>query len=162
VPHEQLAEKRYSFLTPINDGSRHNAARERPYRHRMGGLRQGSFAVRAAISVLALYALVLQALLVSSTPSTVFAFPGGIDAYNCSQDATGSGVPSGHPSHHHGLCCILACAAAACAYVGTATSIAVFLAIPEGAKIDFASAPRFLTRPALKYFFAARGPPQDL
>jgi hypothetical protein len=70
-----------SFLTPINDGSRHNAARERPYRHRMGGLRQGSFAVRAAISVLALYALVLQAFLASSAPAAVFAFPGGIDAY---------------------------------------------------------------------------------
>jgi hypothetical protein len=129
----------------------------------MGRFRQGSFAKRAAISVLALYALLLQAVLAPSVPAAAFSFPGGIDAYNCSQDATGSGAPGEHPTHHHGLCCILACAAAACAYVvGTASFIAIFASVPKGAKIYFAPAPSLSTRPALRYFFAARGPPQDL
>jgi hypothetical protein len=128
----------------------------------MGGLRQGSFAVRAAISVLALYALVLQAFLASSAPAAVFAFPGGIDAYNCSQDATGSGLPGEHPSHHHGLCCILACAAAACAYAGTSSSIVAFPGIAKGSKIDFVPPPILAARLPLRFFFAARGPPQNL
>jgi hypothetical protein len=125
----------------------------------MGGLRRGSFAKRAAVSVLALYALLLQAFLASTTSAAAFSFPGGIDAYNCSQDGTGSGVPGERPPHHHGLCCILACTAAACAYVGTASSFAVFPAVAEGAKICFRAA----AEPRNKaFFFAARGPPQDL
>jgi hypothetical protein len=43
--------------------------------------------------VLAPYALVLQAFLVSSASATAFAFPGGIGTLSCSQDETGSGVP---------------------------------------------------------------------
>jgi len=128
----------------------------------MGGLRRGSFAKRAAVSVLALYALLLQAFLASTTSAAAFSFPGGIDAYNCSQDGTGSGVPGERPPYHHGLCCILACTAAACAYLGTASSFAVFPAVAEGAKIAFALLPSPATRPPLKFFFAARGPPQDL
>ena len=128
----------------------------------MGGLRQGSFAKRAAISVFALYALTLQAFLASSVPAAAFSFPGGIDVYNCTQDGTGAGVPGEQPSHHHGLCCILACAAAAYAYVGTAASVVAFPAVAEGSKIVFALLPSRATRPPLKFFFAARGPPQNL
>jgi hypothetical protein len=128
----------------------------------MGGFRKASFARRAAIGVLALYAMVLQALLASPAPAAAFAFPGGIDVYICSQDGTDSGVPGKPSSHHHGLCCILACAAAACAYVGTALSIALYPSAPEGAKIGFALEPNLLSRPALRYFFAARGPPRDV
>ncbi len=128
----------------------------------MGGLRRGSFAKRAAIGVFALYALLLQAFLASSTPAVAVSFPGGIDSYNCTQEGTGSGVPGEHSSFHHGLCCILACAAAACAYVGTASCFVAFPAIAEGSKIAFALLPSLATRPPLKFFFAARGPPQDL
>jgi len=125
----------------------------------MGGLKRGALAKRAAISVLALYALLLQAFFASSAPAAAFSFPGGIDAYNCTQDGTGSSLPE-HPSHHHGLCCILACAAAACAYVGTVSSGVVFLPNAEGSKIAFAALPSVAARPPLKFFFAARGPPQ--
>ncbi len=128
----------------------------------MGGFRRGSLVRRAAIGVFALYALLLQGFLSVSAPAAAFPFPGGSDVYNCSEDGTGSGIPGEHSSQNHSLCCILACAAAACAYVGTAASAAVFPAIGEVLRIAFAPLPGIAARPPLKFFFAARGPPQNL
>jgi hypothetical protein len=124
----------------------------------MGSFRQKSVARRVALSAFALYALLLQAFLAASASAPAFAFPGGINGANCSLDGSGSGTPSGDPAQHHGLCCVLACAAAGCAYVGTASAIAGF---PErvASPILFALAQGLPARPPLKHFFAARGPP---
>ena len=127
----------------------------------MGRLRQGPFAKRPAIGIAALYALLLHALIAALAPASSFAFPGGIEAYNCTQDGTDLGGPGGHPSHHHGLCCVLACAAAACDYVGTASPADVFCSAAEGKKIVFGALPIPAPRPPLRFFFSARGPPQD-
>ncbi|MCI0598630.1 MAG: hypothetical protein L0Y50_10070 [Beijerinckiaceae bacterium] len=127
----------------------------------MGGVRKTSFTKRAAVAAVALYALLLQGFLAASAPAASLAFPGGISALDCTLEGAGSGAPGKDAVRHHGLCCILACAAAACAYTGTASSALVFPA-REGAKIDFAPVPGVTSRPPLKYFFAARGPPQGL
>jgi hypothetical protein len=124
----------------------------------MGRFRQGSIARRAAICAFALYALLLQGFLAASAPAAAFAFPGGI---SCAQDGSGSGTSGGDPVRHHGLCCILACAAAACGYVGTASAVPVF---PTRAAlaIHFTPALGLAARAPIKYYFAARGPPKDL
>ncbi|MCI0468401.1 MAG: hypothetical protein L0Y57_15595 [Beijerinckiaceae bacterium] len=127
----------------------------------MGGIRQASIAKRAAVAAFALYALLLQGFLAASAPAGTFAFPGGTGGIECTLDGAATGIPGGDAAHHHGLCCILACAAACCAYTGTAAAVAAFPE-REGAKIDFAPVSSLAARPALKYFFAARGPPLEL
>jgi hypothetical protein len=127
----------------------------------MGRFRKGSIARRVAISAFALYALyalLLQGFLAAPAPAAAFAFPGGI---SCAQDGSGSGTSGGDPVRHHGLCCVLACAAAACSYVATASAVPAFPARVASA-IHFAPAPRLAGRAPLKYYFAARGPPQNL
>jgi hypothetical protein len=124
----------------------------------MGSFRQGLIARRVAVSAFAVYALLLQAFLVAAAPASSFAFPGEVGV-NCSIDGTGSGAPGGVPVRHHGLCCILACAAAACAYVGTASAIAAFLPQRATSPILYALAQRVSPRAPLKHYFAARGPP---
>jgi hypothetical protein len=114
---------------------------------------------RAAIGAFALHALLLQGFLAASAPAAAFAFPGGI---SCAQDGSGSGTPGGDPvHHHHGLCCILGCAAAASAHVATASAVSVFPARAASA-IHFAPAPGLAGRAPIKYYFAARGPPENL
>jgi hypothetical protein len=117
---------------------------------------QGSIATRAAVSAFALYALLLHGFLAASAPAAAFAFPGGI---SCAQDGSGSGT--GDPVRHHGLCCILGCAAAACAHVATASAVPVFSA-RVASTIHFAPVPGLAARAPHKYYFAARGPPKDL
>ncbi|MCI0600995.1 MAG: hypothetical protein L0Y60_16040 [Beijerinckiaceae bacterium] len=116
---------------------------------------------RAAVTAFALYALLLQGFLAASAPPASFAFPGGISAVDCTLEGADSGVPGKNVAHHHGLCCILACAAAACAYIGTA-SAAIAFPVREGTKIDVPPVQVLTNRPPLRYFFAARGPPLDL
>jgi hypothetical protein len=113
---------------------------------------------RAAISAFAVYALLLQGFLAASAPAAAFAFPGGI---SCAQDGSGSGTSGGDPVRHHGLCCILACAAAACGYVATPAAVSVFPARAASA-IHFAPALGLAARAPHKYYFSARGPPKDL
>src|SRR5438128_2259390 len=101
----------------------------------MGGLWQGSLARRVAVSAFALYALLLQGFLAASAPAAAFTLSDGI---NCTESGSGPGTSGGHPAgHHHGLCCIVACAAAACAYTRTDSAFVVFPA-RIGSKIDFA------------------------
>ncbi|MGH6867488.1 MAG: hypothetical protein ACREDA_01160 [Methylocella sp.] len=118
----------------------------------MGRFRQGSLARRVAITAFALYALLLQGFLAASAPAAAFAFPGGI--ISCAQDGSGSGT--GDPVRHHGLCCILACAAVAAPSAVSVFSPRVASAIP------FAPAPGIAARSPVKYYFAARGPPENL
>jgi hypothetical protein len=124
----------------------------------MGRFRQGSLARRVAITAFALYALLLQGFLAASAPAAAFAFPGGI---SCAQDGSGSGTSGGGPVRHHGLCCILACAAAACGYVATPSAVSVFSARVASA-IRFVPALGLAARAPHKYYFAARGPPENL
>jgi hypothetical protein len=127
----------------------------------MGSFRQESIARRVALSAFALYALLLQAFLAASAPSHAFALPGASGGVTCSLDGSAPGIPGGIPVQHHGLCCILACAAATGAYLGTASAIAAF---PEraAALIVYALPQRVPARPPLKHYFAARGPPSSI
>ena len=124
----------------------------------MQRFRRWSIARRAAIGAFALYALLLQGFLAASAPAATFAFPGGV---SCVQDGSGSGTPGGDLVLHHGLCCILVCAAAACGYAGTASAVPGFPA-RVALTIDFAPALGLAARAPHKYYFAARGPPKDL
>ncbi|HUZ91959.1 MAG TPA: hypothetical protein VMU78_08675 [Methylocella sp.] len=126
----------------------------------MGSFRQGSIAKRAALSVFALYALLVQAfLLAASSPAPSLAPAGEIGSFTCTLDGSGSGIPGGNPVHHHGLCCIRACAAASCAYVGTPAAIAAFLPERVASPVRFVVVQGLPARPPLKHYFAARGPP---
>jgi hypothetical protein len=112
-----------------------------------------------AISAFAVYALLLQGFLAASAPAAAFAFPGGV---SCAQDGSGSDTPGSDPVHHHkGLCCILGCAAAACGYTATPSAVPVFSARAPST-IDFPPALGLAARAPHKYYFAARGPPEDL
>jgi hypothetical protein len=125
----------------------------------MARFRQGPIAWRAAICAFALYALLLQGFLAASAPAFGFAFPGGI---SCAQDGSGSGTSGGDPvHHHHGLCCIVGCAAAACGYVATPSAVAVF-PTRVASTIDYAPALGLAALAPHKYYFSARGPPQNL
>ncbi|MCL2385290.1 MAG: hypothetical protein FWD08_01145 [Alphaproteobacteria bacterium] len=123
----------------------------------MGRFRQGSVARRAALSVFALYALLLQAFLATTAPASAFALPGAPASLICSFDGSDSSAPDKSPSHH-GLCCILACAVAGCTYVGTASAAAPPLA-PIVSTIRFGFTQRLPGRAPFKHYFAARGPP---
>ena len=120
----------------------------------MDGLRQGSSAKRVAVSVIALYALLLQAFVAAAAPVAAF------DPFDitCSQDATQSGAPGGENRHHHGLCCVVACVACGCAFIAAASGVA-FFPVRKTSAIDFALTPAVTTQRPLKFYLAARGPP---
>jgi hypothetical protein len=122
----------------------------------MGRFRQGSIAKRLAIGVVAIYALLLQAFLAASAPAVAFS-----EETNCSFNSSTPGTPGSDAAGHHCPCCTLACAAACCAYTGTASALIVF-PWRAASPIEFAPAPVRATRSFLKYHFAARGPPQHL
>jgi hypothetical protein len=128
----------------------------------MGSFRQGSTARHVAISAFALYALLLEAFLAVAAPAAAFAYQGAISGVTCTLDGSGSGIPGGNPVQHHGLCCILACAAASCAYVGTSSAIAAFLPERVASPIRFVLVQGLPARPPLKHYFAARGPPANI
>jgi hypothetical protein len=107
----------------------------------MRRFRQGSIARRFAISAFALYALLLQGFLAAAAPGA--AIGRGVSF------GSRSSTPGGDPVHHHGLC-ILACAAAACGYAGTASAVVVFSTLVASA-IDFAPAPGLAARPPIKF-----------
>lgn len=124
----------------------------------MESRRPAPVAKRVAISVIALYALLLQAFVVAAAPDPAVEFSAGII---CAQPESRSEAPAGEYHHHGGLCCILACAACGCAYVAAAATIAVF---PDRAAscLVFGETPTGSARPPLKFYFAARGPPENL
>ena len=122
----------------------------------MGRFRQGSIARRAALSVFALYALLLQAFLLTASPDSHFARPDASASPICSFGGADPQAPS--KSAHHGLCCILACAAVGVAYVGTASAAATF---PERSvsSIRFRFTQKHAGPAPLRHYFAARAPP---
>jgi hypothetical protein len=124
----------------------------------MRRFRQGSVAKRAAISVIAIYALLLQAFLTASAPAV--ASPDG--TILCVQAGPAQGpagsTPAGH--HHDCPCCILCCAAALCTPAG-ADSAAIVFPSRVASAIEFPATPVPAARSFLKHFFAARGPPES-
>lgn len=120
----------------------------------MEGFRQNSVVKRAAISVIALYALLLQAFFASA--AAIPLFDPAAD-FICAKSQQGSGA--GGSQHHHSLCCILACSATGATYIAT-TSTAVFLSLKRSASpIVFATATAIVYQATLRLNFAARGPP---
>jgi len=153
-----LLPNHYASTVSMNE----TAMRRRVLALRMGSFRQGSTARHVAISAFALYALLLEAFLAVSAPAAAFAYQGEIGGVTCTLDGSGSGIPGGNPVQHHGLCCILACAAASCAYVGTSSAIAAFLLERVASPIRFVLVQGLPARPPLKHYFAARGPPANI
>jgi hypothetical protein len=123
----------------------------------MGRFRKVAIAGRLAIGAFAVYALLLQGVLTASAPAAGLA-----DGVICAADGSGQGTSGSAPAgHHHGLCCTLACAAAACAYTGAASPL-VFLPVRSASIICLAPPPVLAARPLLNYCFSARGPPEEL
>jgi hypothetical protein len=107
------------------------------------------------VGMIALYAVLLQAFVVSAFPAAVADSFGGVV---CLQDTGAPGAPVNDVHRHHGVCCILACAASSFAAVVTAGGVFVF---PELLVSPFAFAKEQArsVRSPLKFYFAARGPP---
>lgn len=122
----------------------------------MDRFRQVSIAKRVVVSVIALYALLLQAFLLA--PTAAYDSQGEII---CQQDGSQSETPAGEHHHHHGLCCILACTACGIAYVAVAAGIVVF-PLQAASRFNFAPPPAATKRTPAQFHLAARGPPQAL
>jgi hypothetical protein len=123
----------------------------------MYGNGQAAVSTRVAISVIVLYALVLQAYIAAAAPA--LGFNPAADARCAPGDARQDG-PGRTNQDHHCLCCVLACAACACAFAATAPSAA---APPrQVTTLTFALAQSQADRARPRLSFAARGPPARL
>jgi hypothetical protein len=122
--------------------------------------RRGSLAKRAAISLVATIAFLLQSLL--AAPASASRAP---DPATCAQPAQPVGSaqeePTGEHSGGHGLCCILACVACGVAFVASVAGIVDFPERPES-RITLARATIGPASAPLEFYFSARGPPTDL
>jgi len=96
----------------------------------MQRLRRGSAVRRIVISVIALYAVLLQGIF--APPAAAF---GSLGEITCVQSGSRSEAPGGE-HHHHGLCCIIACAASASVYVAGTAGIVV-LPLREASRLAF-------------------------
>ena len=110
---------------------------------------------RVMIGMIALYAVLLQPFVVSAFPESVANSFGGIV---CLQDIGAPGAPADDLHRHHGVCCILACAASSFAAVVTAGGLIVFPELRVSPFV-FAEEQARGVRSPLKFYFAARGPP---
>jgi hypothetical protein len=110
---------------------------------------------RVLVGVIALYAVLLQPFVVSAFPESVADSFGGIV---CLQDIGAPGTPANDLHRHHGVCCILACAASSFTAVATAGGLVVFPELRVSPFV-FAKEQARSVRSPLKFYFAARGPP---
>jgi hypothetical protein len=122
----------------------------------MDSLRHNSGPRRIAIGMIAVYALFLQGFFAAATHGTATELAGGPI---CSQ------APAGTPAtnrggHHHGLCCVLACAACGCAYLSSDASSSV---IPDcfASPVAWLSSQLQARCQPLSFRLGARGPPQN-
>lgn len=122
----------------------------------MRKFRQASPAQRLAISLIALYALVLQGFL--AKPAMVFDPAGDVI---CAPGQFDSNPTGGEHKRHHGLCCIVSCAACCAAYVAAVAGLAEFPA-REASSFGFGDSEPILARAPLEFYFAARAPPRIL
>jgi hypothetical protein len=118
--------------------------------------RRGSVAARVAIGAMLVFALLLQGLLLS--PAAASNAVGGII---CAQRGTGSDAPDRDTHRHHGLCCILACAASGGIFVAATAGI-VFFPPRAISTLEFASATFAQARSPAQFYSSPRGPPQAL
>lgn len=119
--------------------------------------RRGSLAKRAAISLIATIAFLLQSLL--AAPASASRTP---DPATCVQPVgSEQEEPAGEHRGGHGLCCILACAACGVAFVASIAGIVDFPERPES-RIALSRAPVGPASAPLEFYFSARGPPTDL
>ena len=110
---------------------------------------------RILVGIVALYAVMLQAFVVSAFPVAVVDSFGGIV---CLQEIGVPGAPANDLHRHHGVCCILACAASSFAAVVTAGGLVVFPELLVSSFV-FGKEQAWSVRSPLKFYFAARGPP---
>lgn len=115
-------------------------------------------AKRIVVGLIALYAILLQAFVGAAYPVAAFESVGG--GVTCIQGAVGPETPADQLHHHHGVCCILACAASGFAFIATACGLVVFTALLVSPFV-FATKQEKCARSPLKFYFAARGPPQS-
>lgn len=113
---------------------------------------------RIIVGVIALYAVVLQAFAVSAAPVAVVDSSGAVI---CLQDSGGPGAPAKDLHRHHGVCCILACAAAGFAAIVSAGVPVVFAPLVV-ATLVFARTQDKSVRSPLRFYFGARGPPRSI
>lgn len=116
--------------------------------------RRGSNARRIAIGLIAMLGLLLQSLLASPAPP----FEASGTEICIAQTSADQEAPGDRHGGHHGLCCILACVAC---NVALAAAIAGIVDFPEppGSRIALSHAAAIPPSAPLKFYFAARGPP---
>lgn len=120
--------------------------------------RQGSASKRVAISVVALYALLLQGVLGAALHA------GSVDRFGnviCAPEGQTPEAPDGDHSSQHCVCCILVCAASACAYLAAASGLAAFPQRMAQAVI-WTPTPAIAAQGSQRFHFAARGPPLSI
>ena len=111
-------------------------------------------AQRLAVALTAIYALLLHGVLMP--PAHVH---GPFGDVTCVTDSAGEGAPTHqHHSSHHGLCCIVGCAACSVAYVGSLAGLVEF-PVRETIRVGFTETYRLVAPPSREFCFAARGPP---
>ncbi len=110
---------------------------------------------RLIVGIVALYAVMLQAFVVSALPVAVVDSFGGIV---CLQEIGVPGAPANDLHRHHGVCCILACAAFSFAAAVAASGLVVFPDLLVSSFVFGKEQARSVRSP-LKFYFAARGPP---
>jgi len=111
---------------------------------------------RIMIGVIALYAVLLQSFAVSAFPAAGFDSFGGIA---CLQGAGTPAAPANDLHRRHGVCCLLVCAASG--FIGIAiTSLEVVFAGLFASPYVFGKTQGGIVRSPLRFYFAARGPPQ--
>ncbi|MCI0601081.1 MAG: hypothetical protein L0Y50_14110 [Beijerinckiaceae bacterium] len=123
----------------------------------MGRFRQSSGSTRAAISVIALYALFLQGFLAAAVEASAFESAGGAI---CAAPDPGNQSPDGN-GHHHGLCCVLACAACGYAFLTLENggfAVSEQLALP----LIWLPAASLARYQPFRTYLGARGPPQTI
>lgn len=123
----------------------------------MGRFGQSSVSTRAAISVIALYALLMQGVLASTAQAGAF---GPLGDITCAPGKTGPQSPDGGDRHSQALCCILACAASGAAYLATPFAASGFPVRTAATFVWTARAEQAAGRERL-FHFEARGPPSQ-
>ncbi|MGO9236739.1 MAG: hypothetical protein ACLP4V_22695 [Methylocella sp.] len=119
----------------------------------MEWFRQISIVRRVAVSVIVLYALLLQGFLVA--PAIAF---GSLGEITCQQEGSRPETPAGE-HHHPGLCCILCAICGSVPVAASSSGIAVF-PILKASRVIWHSTLGNIAQPPIKYRFYARGPPQ--
>lgn len=112
---------------------------------------------RVAISVIALYALLLQACIAAAAPA--FSSDPSADL-RCATGKPREDSPGGTHSDQHCLCCILACVA--CGVASLAGGVGLVFPLPLGSIVTFALVEATGLRTPSRFYFAARGPPAGL